>query len=74
MLNACILLKVVPTKADEILNNVKKIDNAKKAYHTFGRFDVALFVEVKNYKELREIVNHINGIEGVRSTETLSEA
>lgn len=67
-------MKVVPTKADEILNNVRKIDNVKKAYHTFGRFDVALFVEVKDYKELREVVNHINGIEGVRSTETLSEA
>jgi DNA-binding Lrp family transcriptional regulator len=74
MLNACILLKVVPTKADEILNNVRKIDNVKKAYHTFGRFDVALFVEVKDYKELRGVVNYINGIEGVRSTETLSEA
>ncbi len=74
MLNACILLKVVPTKADEILNNLKNIDNVKKAYHTFGRFDVALFVEVKDYKELREVVNHINGVEGVRSTETLSEA
>ena len=74
MLNACILLKVVPTKADEILNAVRKIDNVRKAYHTFGRFDVAIFVEVKDYKELREIVNHINGVDGVRSTETLSEA
>jgi len=74
MLNACILLKVVPTKADKILDTVRKIDNVKKAYFTFGRFDIALFVEVEDYKELREVANHINGIEGVRSTETLPEA
>jgi DNA-binding Lrp family transcriptional regulator len=74
MLNACILLKVVPTKADEILNDIRKIHNVGKAYHTFGRFDVALFVEVEDYKELRQVVNHINGLEGVRSTETLCEA
>jgi len=74
MLNACILLKVVPTKADKILDTVRKIDNVKKAYFTFGRFDIALFVEVEDYKELREVANHINGIEGVRSTETLAEA
>ncbi len=74
MLNACILLKVVPTKGNKILDMVRKIDKIKKAYFTFGRFDIALFVEAEDYKELREVANHINGIEGVRSTETLAEA
>jgi len=74
MLNACILLKVVPTKAEIILNTVQKIDSVKKAYFTYGRFDIVIFVEVKDYKELREVTTRINGIEGVRSTETLPEA
>jgi len=74
MLNACILLKVVPTKAEKILNTVQKIDSVKKAYFTYGRFDIAIFVKVEDYKELREITTRINGIEGVRSTETLPEA
>jgi len=74
MLNACILLKVVPTKAEAILKAVGKIGEVKKAYFTYGRFDIAVFVEVKDFKELREVTTHINSIEGVRSTETLAEA
>lgn len=74
MLNACILLKVVPTKAEMILDTVQKIDSVKKAYFTYGRFDIVIFVKVEDYKELREVTTRINGIEGVRSTETLPEA
>ena len=74
MLNTCILLKVMPTRADKILNTVRRMNKVKKAYFTFGRFDIVIFAEVEDYKELREVANHINGIDGVRSTETLSEA
>jgi DNA-binding Lrp family transcriptional regulator len=74
VLNACILLKIVPTKADTILDTVRKIAGVRKAYFTYGRFDLAVFVEVQDYKELREITSQINSIEGIRSTETLPEA
>jgi len=74
MLNACILLKVVPTKSDLILDAVSKIECVRKAYDTYGRFDIAIFVEVEDYQELREITTEINDLEGVRSTETLPEA
>jgi len=74
MLNACVLLKVVPTKAKKILDSVRKVVSVRKAYFTYGRFDIAIFVEVEDYKKLREITTQINSIEGVRSTETLPEA
>ncbi len=74
MLNACILLKIVPTKADAILDTVRKIAGVRKAYFTYGRFDLAVFVEVEDYKKLREITTQINSIEAIRSTETLPEA
>ena len=75
MLNACILLKVVPTKAQAILFAVKEISyGVRKAYFTHGRFDIAIFVEVADYKELRAVTTKINGVEGIRSTETLPEA
>lgn len=74
MLNACILLKVVPTKADAILGSVRQIGSVKKAFFTYGRFDIAVFAEANDYKELREATSRINSIEGVRSTETLAEA
>ena len=74
MLDACILLKVVPTKADMILDTIRKVTGVRKAYSSYGRFDLAVFVEVEDYKKLREITTQINGIEGIRSTETLPEA
>jgi uncharacterized protein with GYD domain len=46
----------------------------KKAYFTYGRFDMAVFIEVEDYKELRKLTGIINEINGVRSTETLAEA
>ena len=74
MLNACVLLKVVPTKASAILNTLNAIDGVRKAYFTYGRFDIAIFVETEDYKELRRITSQINEIDGLRSTETLAEA
>jgi DNA-binding Lrp family transcriptional regulator len=74
MLDACILLKVAPTKANKILNAINKIASVRKAYFTYGRFDLAVFVEAEDYKKLREITTSINSIEGIRSTETLPEA
>lgn len=74
MLNACILLKIIPIKANAILSAIQAISGIRKAYFTYGRFDIAVFVDVANYKELREVTTKINGIEGIRSTETLPEA
>ncbi|MBS7653515.1 Lrp/AsnC ligand binding domain-containing protein [Candidatus Bathyarchaeota archaeon] len=74
MLNACILLKVIPTKAESILNSIRKIEGVRKAYLTYGRFDMVVLLEVKDYAELRSATTAINSINGVRSTETLAEA
>jgi hypothetical protein len=73
-LNACILLKVVPIKAYNILSAVKNIEAVRKAHFTHGRFDIAVFIDIADYKELREVTTKINCIEGIRSTETLPEA
>jgi hypothetical protein len=74
MLNAVILLKVVPTKSDLILDKVLRMDYVRKAFDSYGRFDIVVFVEVKDYQMMVEVTNAVNGLEGVRSTETLLEA
>jgi hypothetical protein len=48
MLDACILLKVVPTKAKKILKTINEIAGVRKAYFTYGRFDLAVFVEAED--------------------------
>ena len=72
-MDACVLIKVVPTKADSILETIKTIKEVRKAYFIYGRFDIVAFLEVEGYKDLREITERINEIPGVRSTETLAE-
>jgi len=74
MMNACILLKVVPTKAETVLEDIKKVEGVRKTFFTYGRFDIVVFLEVKDYAELRKATTIINSINGVRSTETLVEA
>jgi DNA-binding Lrp family transcriptional regulator len=74
MMNACILLKVVPTKAEAVLEAIKKVEGVRKAFFTYGRFDIVVFLEARDYAELRKATTTINGINGVRSTETLVEA
>ena len=74
MLDACVLLKVVPTKADRILATIKDMKLVRKTYFTYGRFDIVVFLKVEDYRELRRITTQINEITGVRSTETLAEA
>ncbi|MBS7607299.1 Lrp/AsnC ligand binding domain-containing protein [Candidatus Bathyarchaeota archaeon] len=74
MLNACILLKVIPTKAEAVLEAVRKVRGVRKAYFVYGRFDIVVFLEAEDYSELRKATTEINGINGIRSTETLVEA
>ena len=74
MLNACVLIKVVPTKAWMILNEICGMKSVWKAYPTYGRFDIIAFLEAEDYKVLKKMTGQINSIEGVRSTETLAEA
>lgn len=74
MLNACILVKVVPTKAEAVLEAIRKVSGVRKAYFTYGRFDIAVFLEAEDYADLRKATTIVNGINGVRSTETLVEA
>ncbi len=46
----------------------------KKAYLTYGRFDIAAFLEVQDYQALKKATSEIVSWDGVRSTETLAEA
>jgi DNA-binding Lrp family transcriptional regulator len=72
MLSACVLIKTIPTRIEETLAEVKKFKQVKKAYMVFGRWDIVAFMEVSEYKELKDITSEINRIKGVRSTETLA--
>jgi DNA-binding Lrp family transcriptional regulator len=74
MLEACVLLKTVPTKAYAILGALKEMKGVKKAYLVYGRFDLVAFLQVEDYPALKKATTEVNSWDGVRSTETLAEA
>jgi DNA-binding Lrp family transcriptional regulator len=74
MLNACILAKTMPTRAEKILNAIKEFKEVRKAFLAYGRFDIVIYIDVSDYQQIRVMSGKINSIDGVRSTETLVEA
>lgn len=72
MLDACVLIKTVPTRVEEILASIKARNEVKKAYIVYGRWDIVAFIEISDYKQLKFLTSEINSLKGVRSTETLA--
>lgn len=74
MVRACILIKASPVRVEELLEAIRKMKEVRKAYITYGRFDIVAFVEGSRNDEIAGVSAAINQLEGVRSTETLIEA
>ncbi len=73
MTKACILIKVVPTRIEKVLNQVRGFKETRKSYPVYGRWDIIAFLEAHEYKHFKDLTSRINSFEGVRSTETLAE-
>jgi len=73
-MDACILIRVLPGKASEALEAVKKFPEVKSAYFVFGRYDIVAFAEAPTYEAITKITAKINAIKVLKSTETLLEA
>jgi len=74
MLEACMLIKAIPTRTKILLDSIRKIKGVQKAYITYGRFDIVCFLGLSEYGDIRRISAQINALDGVRSTETLVRA
>ncbi|MFX1485581.1 MAG: Lrp/AsnC ligand binding domain-containing protein [Promethearchaeota archaeon] len=74
MVLACILMNCKRGEFKSIVEQIKDFEGVKSAFSTPGRWDIVVEVETADLKGLTEISLRINGLEGVRSTETLVEA
>lgn len=74
MVRGLMLVKAGYAAALEICREASKVQGVLDAYPVFGRFDVAVFIEAGDVKELKTIALKILALKGVRSTETLIEA
>jgi DNA-binding Lrp family transcriptional regulator len=79
MVEAFVLVRVQPRRADEtanVMKNVKeeilKIQGVKEIKGVFGRYDFVVIADVKTIPELGSLVtDRIRSIRGVVETETL---
>ncbi len=69
---AYVLLRCRMGKLNDVVSEVKKIENVKAAYSVTGRFDAVVEVEAEDMKQLSDlIINRIQVIDGIERTETL---
>ena len=70
---AFILARVESGKDREVLDQIKKLGEAKRALPTYGTYDLIVEVEFGSSKELDSLVfDKIRKIDGVRETATLT--
>jgi len=73
MVSACILICCEPGKYSDVARKVKETKGIVRAFSTSGRWDVIAEVEAGDMKALTEVALRINGLSGIRATETLVE-
>jgi len=70
MVRAAILVRAPKTLSSP---KVREIEGVVDAFDVSGRFDAAVLLEAKDLSALKEAVLKIQGVQGVRRTETLIE-
>lgn len=73
MVNVCILVRVMPGKVAQVLGAIKALEDVRKAYDVFGRYDIVVFARPADHKAAARLSHKVHGISGVKSTETLVE-
>lgn len=73
MMRGAMLIKASSRAVVRLVREAKKIEGITDAYPVFGRFDVVVFVEGKDFPELKRVAAKVNSLEGIKSTETLAE-
>ena len=74
MTRGIMLVKVSAKSTPNFIKEVNKIEGVIDAYPVFGRFDAVVFIERKDFPEMKEVVVRITYVRGIRSTETFTEA
>jgi len=69
MAKALVLVRTEP--GVRLKERAKDIEGVKEALDVTGRFDAVALIEVKEFSDIKKIALKIQGIKGVRRTETL---
>jgi len=70
MISAYILIHMKPGNSENIVAEMRKIENVTKISVVAGEFDIVVRVQVKSLDKLLKVTNKLQMIEGVRRTTT----
>ena len=70
MINAYILISMRPGKTENIIKQMRKIENVEKISVVAGDYDIVVRVKVKNLEKLLKVTDKIQLIDGVKKTNT----
>jgi DNA-binding Lrp family transcriptional regulator len=69
---AFILINVEAGSEDEVIQELKAIDNVRNVYSVYGVYDIVAKVEAKTQQELKQTITwKVRRLERIRSTQTL---
>lgn len=72
MVNAIILIKAEPKKINAIADQLAQVDTVSEVYSVGGRFDLVAILRCRANEDIASTVtNHVVGMDGILSTETL---
>jgi len=72
-MNGLVLVKTSVGAVEKAIQEAKKIEGVVDAYAVFGRFDMVVLLEAKEFPSLMRTTVRVSSIEGIKSTETLVE-
>ena len=73
MLSACVLIRTVHGKFDDVVESIRQLRGVKRVFPTLGRYDAVVDLEVPDHQQLDATVLRLGCIAGVVFTETLVE-
>ena len=73
MLSACVLIRTVHGKFDDVVDSISQFKAVKRVFPTLGRYDAVVDLEVADHIQLDSTVLRLGCIAGVVFTETLVE-
>ncbi len=73
MTHEVILVKASARDAAKFVDKACEIKGVKDAYPVFGRFDAVVFIEGRDFNQLKALARKVLAIGGIKHTETLPE-
>jgi anthranilate phosphoribosyltransferase len=75
MVTSYTLIRILPTKDEEVYNSVRVLKEVKELVVTYGEYDLIIKVESETLEELDSFIfNKLRTTNGVEATTTLIEA